>query len=264
MSKTILHITEQLGIGGTEVLLKRSIPLLKEYQHVICYLGGADELRPAFADYLVYCLKHVRFRGSTHILYNFIPNDFLAGNEMQKHFSSPGTLNCVAVGNLKAVKNYSYIMAAFTYLQELPVSLAVYGQGAEKEQLQRTIDKGKMAIQLKGTTDNLQEVLPGYDLFLQMSLYEGFGLALVEAMARGLVPVLSDIPVHREVAGDCAFYVSLTSPKELSDMLKMILNNKEEYLRRKDECRQRAKEITSKEKYQEGLRDIYDRLLKQV
>lgn len=358
MSKTILHITDQLGIGGTETLLKNSIPLLKEYQHVICYLGGADELKPSFADYPMFCLEHqgkkdifrtvkrlrkiveehkvdiihahlfwatlvarlakphgvrllstihnvlskdafeknkmslwfekatvnrqdalvavseyaladylyhVRFKGTTHVLYNFIPEEFMTGSDVQGHFLlPPETLSCVAVGNLKSQKNYSYIIAAFANLEGLPVSLAVYGEGGERKQLQQAIDVGKMAIQLKGTQNNLQEILPGYDLFIQMSLYEGFGIALVEAMACGLVPVLSDIPVHREVAGDCAFYVNLDSPNHLSDTLKMVLGNKEEYLRRKEECRCRANEIAGKERYLERLKHIYSSLFQPI
>ena len=39
------------------------------------------------------------------------------------------------------------------------------------------------------------------------SLYEGFGLPLVEAMAAGAPVVCSDIPVFREVAADAALFV---------------------------------------------------------
>ena len=38
---------------------------------------------------------------------------------------------------------------------------------------------------------------------------EGFGLPLIEAMSTGTAVVASDIPVHREVCGDAAIYVTL-------------------------------------------------------
>lgn len=44
---------------------------------------------------------------------------------------------------------------------------------------------------------------------LYPSLVEGFGLPPLEALAKGTLPIVSDIPVHREVMGDAALYVAL-------------------------------------------------------
>jgi glycosyltransferase involved in cell wall biosynthesis len=350
---TILHITEQLGIGGTEVLLRNTVPLLTEYNHVICYLGWSDELKIAFAPHPVYCLEHrgkkdilrsvkrlrkiskqhkvdiihahlfwptliarfakprgakllssihsilskdafeknklslwaervtancqdalvavsqyaladylqyVGFKGATHVLYNFIPDHFFLQKDRALPFSLTESLHCIAVGSLKAVKNYSYTIAAFSKMGGLPVSLDIYGEGTERGKLQQAIDAQKVAIQLKGSQNNLTDILPGYDLFIQVSLYEGFGIALVEAMACGLVPVLSDIHVHREVADSCAFFVSLTDPQALAVTLKAILNDKELSLRKREMCRQRARDISSQVVYLEKLRLIYTSL----
>jgi glycosyltransferase involved in cell wall biosynthesis len=45
------------------------------------------------------------------------------------------------------------------------------------------------------------------DVLLFLSQYEGFGLPVIEAQARGIPVVCSDIPVLREVGGDGALYV---------------------------------------------------------
>ncbi|MEO7272796.1 MAG: glycosyltransferase, partial [Vicinamibacterales bacterium] len=44
------------------------------------------------------------------------------------------------------------------------------------------------------------------DAFAYVSLAEGFGLPVLEALACGVPVVTSDIPVLREVAGDAALY----------------------------------------------------------
>jgi len=44
---------------------------------------------------------------------------------------------------------------------------------------------------------------------LYPSTIEGFGLPPLEALARGTLPIVSDIPVHREVLGEAAVFVTL-------------------------------------------------------
>ncbi len=48
---------------------------------------------------------------------------------------------------------------------------------------------------------------------------ESFGIGLVEAMAAGCAPVVSDLPAFRSVAGDTARYVPPANPQRLADAL---------------------------------------------
>jgi alpha-1,3-rhamnosyl/mannosyltransferase len=57
------------------------------------------------------------------------------------------------------------------------------------------------------------------------SLYEGFGLPAVEAMAAGAPLVLSDLPVFHEVAGDAALYAAADRPDEWCDRLRRVLDD---------------------------------------
>lgn len=51
------------------------------------------------------------------------------------------------------------------------------------------------------------------------SLWEGFGLPLLEAMASQTPLVASDIPVHREVAGNAALFAAPGDERALADAI---------------------------------------------
>ncbi|MEM9407382.1 MAG: glycosyltransferase, partial [Acidobacteriota bacterium] len=71
--------------------------------------------------------------------------------------------------------------------------------------------------------DQLQWLYREAKLVVQASLYEGFGLPLVEAMLAGRPLVCSDIPVFREVAQDAALFVPAEAPESwLAAVLKVV------------------------------------------
>jgi glycosyltransferase involved in cell wall biosynthesis len=60
--------------------------------------------------------------------------------------------------------------------------------------------------------------------FVYPSLYEGFGIPLLEAMACGCPIVASRIPSTIEVAGDCLIYFDPASADELVSALDVVLS----------------------------------------
>lgn len=60
-------------------------------------------------------------------------------------------------------------------------------------------------------------------VYVTCSRTEGFGIPLVEAMAAGCPVVATDIPVHREVAGDAALYFPEGDAQQLADLLAGLL-----------------------------------------
>ncbi len=57
------------------------------------------------------------------------------------------------------------------------------------------------------------------------SFVEGFSLPVVQAMKDGVSLIISDIPVHREIAEDAACYFNPESPKSIADAIIEIMNN---------------------------------------
>jgi glycosyltransferase involved in cell wall biosynthesis len=64
--------------------------------------------------------------------------------------------------------------------------------------------------------DLMGPLTAGADAFLFPSLYEGFGLPIIEAMACGTPVLTSDRTATREVAGDCAVLVDPTSADSIA------------------------------------------------
>jgi glycosyltransferase involved in cell wall biosynthesis len=63
--------------------------------------------------------------------------------------------------------------------------------------------------------------------FIFPSLYEGFGIPLVEAMAAGTPVVCSDIATFREVAGDAALFCNPQDSADFREKIKDILDDEQ-------------------------------------
>ena len=71
------------------------------------------------------------------------------------------------------------------------------------------------------------EYLQASQIYLSMSLSDGASTSLLEAMACGTFPIVSDIPANREwiVDGDNGFLVSPLDPKKLAQQIMEVFNN---------------------------------------
>jgi glycosyltransferase involved in cell wall biosynthesis len=74
--------------------------------------------------------------------------------------------------------------------------------------------------------EDLSAFYTAADLFVYPSLYEGFGLPVVEAMACGAPVITSNTSSLPEVAGEAALLVEPTSVEELVAAVRRLLNDK--------------------------------------
>lgn len=76
-------------------------------------------------------------------------------------------------------------------------------------------------VRLRGTVPDpeLREALGRAGLFVSASRFEGFGMALLEAMAHGCVPVVQDIPSHRELVAGVGELVDFEDPGAVAGAL---------------------------------------------
>jgi glycosyltransferase involved in cell wall biosynthesis len=166
-------------------------------------------------------LHFIPFKGKSFVLYNFLPDSFFH----QRDHHNNELLKCVAIGNLKEAKNYPFLLDVFSVLKNAGITLDIYGEGAMRDQLQERINQEELPVNLCGKVMDVETIIPTYDLFLQSSIHEGFGISVIEAMAACLPVFISDLPVFREITGAHAFFFSLADPAAAGEKLQEFKNN---------------------------------------
>ena len=109
--------------------------------------------------------------------------------------------------------------------------------------------------------EDLPAILAAADLAVQPSLYEGFGLPILEHMAVGQVVAASNASSFPEVGGDAAVYFDPTNTEEITAVIQHLLTNKEEYKHRQQLGLAQAAQFSWARAAKETIA-IYDQLAK--
>jgi alpha-1,3-rhamnosyl/mannosyltransferase len=134
------------------------------------------------------------------------------------------------VGTLEPRKNLSLLLEVWPELRrgrpEWPALAVVGGWGWKTDRLRDSVALGERDGWLHplGYVDDapLLALYRGARFLVFPSLYEGFGLPLLEAMAVGCPVVCSDLAVFREVAGDAAEYAATNDLAAWIDALRRV------------------------------------------
>jgi len=192
--ENLLEITfEVLSIHGrpdydyTDFLWKRPRFLLDSLRNTYRFAQGCNVLLSNYKDFLP-----KTFSGKAFVIPN--PVDQIDSNDAVEHSNGKDRLVVVNIGRLdNNHKQQSKAIEVFSKLaNKYPKwDLHFWGIGEDELMLREKIAKLGLSdrIFLKGFTDNLIEKLKESDIFVFPSKYEGFPLALTEAMGVGLPSV---------------------------------------------------------------------------
>ncbi len=173
------------------------------------------------------------------VIYNTIDlNDFKKikneeSEKVKKKYKLPDNF-ILTVGHQEMRKNFLRLIKAISILKkEYPkIKLVLVGQKAdETQQIKQLIYELKLNSNIKifsGLNDlELKCFYKLSKLFVFPSIYEGFGIPLLESMASNKPMVLSNLKVFREITQNQYVYFDEYDPLSIANKIKFVLKNKD-------------------------------------
>ena len=162
-------------------------------------------------------------------LFQPLPQDKVASFR-QQHGISPETICLLHVGSNHPRKNVFTILRVLEALQKRGLSIHLWKTGADFTAEQ------KIFIQTYGLENfvtylgkpnkcTLIQIYNAADILLSPSLYEGFGMTVLEAMACGTPVITSNVTSLPEVAGDAAVLVAPTDVQAIVETISRLQND---------------------------------------
>ena len=147
------------------------------------------------------------------------------GNEIHNKYGIPTEKFLLFVGNLEPRKNVNFIIDAYLNLpDDLKGKYSLIlgggtGWGSDATRQRVAELKNTTNIRHIGYIDDedLSTVYSKADIFLFASLYEGFGMPILESIACGTPVISSSIPVFKEILDDSGLYTE--TPLEMSQKI---------------------------------------------
>ena len=125
------------------------------------------------------------------------------------------------VGRLVAQKDLGTLIRGMAkFAQESPKArLVIVGTGAVEAEMRALADELQIAgrIVWAGFRDDIRAVMGAFDIFALTSIYEGFGLVLLEAMACRCAVVATRVGAIPEVLGEAGVVIAPRSPEALAN-----------------------------------------------
>ncbi|MBO9358370.1 MAG: glycosyltransferase family 4 protein [Thermomicrobium sp.] len=138
----------------------------------------------------------------------------------------------IAVGTVEPRKGYPVLLQAVERAAEnIPdLQLVIVGAtGWLAEPIERALEEAQQrgrVFRLRRISDQtLAALYSAAAAFVTASFYEGFNFPLLEALACGAPAIATDIPVHREVAGNAALFVRSGDVDSLAEAMISLLTD---------------------------------------
>jgi glycosyltransferase involved in cell wall biosynthesis len=204
------------------------IPLIYPKYNILrrqIYFKYFLKYRLRFVDYFIVPSKAVKYDIENYfeidpsrisVIHEGVTDNYKPSNFKKQNY-------ILAVSTLEPRKNFKRIIDCYIKLKKenrIRDKLIIVGKtGWHFKEIIDIPEKLSDSIIFKGyiPEEQLIELYQQAKFFIYPSLYEGFGLPIVEAMASGCPIITSNVSSIPEVAGDAAFYINPKSNRQLID-----------------------------------------------
>lgn len=198
-------------------------------------------------------------KNKTIYIPNSLDDNFLLNNG--EHLMNIKKINFIYTGFLEKRKNLNYTIELISSLSN-DFTFTILGNGTEINRLTNLAKTKKIQnkVNFLGHVENVKKYLDNADVFIFLTKMEGLSLSLLEAMSRGLICIVSDIPENRELISDMknGILLPLDNKKQAIKKLETALKNKEALIKISKNAKQ-----TIIDKYTDNKSfRMYKRLLK--
>ncbi|WOP20093.1 glycosyltransferase family 1 protein [Raineyella sp. LH-20] len=140
-----------------------------------------------------------------------------------------------SLGNRMPHKNFVGLLEALALIVPARRPHLVITGGGPDDPLTAEVARLGLAdwVDLAGwlPSEEVDQLYAEATLLVFPTLFEGFGLPVLEAMSAGCPVLCTDLPVLHEVAGDAAAYVDSRDPQALADAIAALLDDPAERAR---------------------------------
>ena len=174
------------------------------------------------------------------VIHNGVSPDFrpmsdpIAFAELRQRLLIPTERFMVFAGGADPRKNHQTLVRAYSRCAPLlsSHSLVMVGDATHRlgdiRETARTFDvEDRIICPGPLSLETLRALYSNADIFVFPSLYEGFGMPVLEAMACGTPVITSRTTSLPEVAGDAAMFVNPEDVEELADAITRVLDSAE-------------------------------------
>ncbi len=165
-------------------------------------------------------------------IYNPLDRNLISNSPHPLTKGKNGTTQLISIGRLVHDKGFDLLIKALSLLQKEKINfnLTILGEGSLRPDLEKLIDdKGlNNSVHLVGFKENPYDYLSAADIYISSSRYEGFSLAIAEAMITGLPVVSTNCAGPSELLENGKYGMLVEcSVKGLTDGLREMILNKE-------------------------------------